>query len=420
MKIKAAFSCGCLQLHAKFSLSLHSDFVRRLQCEVYDMSSTKKRKANTLDQFFQLKQPRVEPPSTQANTADKIEETNAVNKTTSRHRNGFDRSWQINRAWLQFDESSGLMTCSLCKKHNVLGSNGKNAWITGYATLRLDKVTAHSKSTVHIEAVKMDTNLMSSKNLQKIITNHESAEFKAIVSALKCMYWLIKSRIAHTTNFASLLELAEELGAEELKTLKVGGNANYTSEQTIQELIECLADVVENETLQKLKNSPTFSIMIDETTDVAVQKQLVIFARCLVEGKLECRFLKMIELFDGKADTIVTAIKGHLNEKQFQTANISSFGSDGANVMTGSRTGVATQFRRENPKLISVHCIAHRLALATKDAFKDVPYLSTYEDILSTLFYFYHNSGVRSSGLKEIQQILESPVLKMKEAKHVR
>ena len=128
----------------------------------------------------------------------------------------------------------------------------------------------------------------------------------------------------------------------------------------------------------------------------------------------------MIELFDGKADTIVTAIKGHLNEKQFQTANISSFGSDGANVMTGSRTGVATQFRRENPKLISVHCIAHRLALATKDAFKDVPYLSTYEDILSTLFYFYHNSGVRSSGLKEIQQILESPVLKMKEAKHVR
>ena len=82
----------CLQLHARFSLSLHSDFVRNLQCEVYDMSSTKKRKANTLDQFFQLKQPRVEPPSTQANTADKSEETNAVNKTTSRHRNEFDRS----------------------------------------------------------------------------------------------------------------------------------------------------------------------------------------------------------------------------------------------------------------------------------------------------------------------------------------
>ena len=63
-----------------------------IQCEVYDMSSTKKRKANTLDQFFQLKQPRVEPSSTQANTADKSEETNAVNKTTSRHRNEFDRS----------------------------------------------------------------------------------------------------------------------------------------------------------------------------------------------------------------------------------------------------------------------------------------------------------------------------------------
>ena len=42
-----------------------------------------------------------------------------------------------------------------------------------------------------------------------------------------------------------------------------------------------------------------------------------------------------IELFDSKADMIVTAIKGHLNENQFQTADISSFGSNCANVMTG-------------------------------------------------------------------------------------
>ena len=88
--------------------------------------------------------------------------------------------------------------------------------------------------------------------------------------------------------------------------------------------------------------------------------------------------------------------------------------------MTGNRTGIATQLRQENPKLISVHCIAHRLALATKDVFKDVPYLSSYEDILSNVLHIHHNSGVRSAGLKEIQQILDSPVLKMKEAKHVR
>ena len=99
------------------------------------------------------------------------------------------------------------------------------------------------------------------------------------------MNWLIKSHIAHTLHFALLLALAEELGTKELKTLNVGGIANYTSHQTIQELIEYLADVVDNEIHQKLKNSHTFSIMIDETTDVTVQKQPVIFACCLVEEK---------------------------------------------------------------------------------------------------------------------------------------
>ena len=41
-----------------------------------------------------------------------------------------------------------------------------------------------------------------------------------------------------------------------------------------------------------------------------------------------------------------------------------AFGSDGASVMTGKHTGFAARLRHMQPSLVSIHCVAHRLALA--------------------------------------------------------
>ena len=65
----------------------------------------------------------------------------------------------------------------------------------------------------------------------------ESKEVKTVIAALKIVYWLVKRRIPHTTNYKALVELAIELGCEELKDLNVGVNASYTSEEIIQEFI---------------------------------------------------------------------------------------------------------------------------------------------------------------------------------------
>ena len=55
------------------------------------------------------------------------------------------------------------------------------------------------------------------------------------------------------------------------------------------------------------------------------------------------------------------------------------------------------------------------LALAAAQAGNDVPYIcNKFKPTLSQLFYFYHNSAVRMSGLQEIEKLLESPELKLK------
>ena len=56
--------------------------------------------------------------------------------------------------------------------------------------------------------------------------------------------------------------------------------------------------------LNDVHKSPCVGILCDESTDTANLKQLVIFVKYLVEGLHQTRFLKVVSLQDGKADTI--------------------------------------------------------------------------------------------------------------------
>ena len=126
------------------------------------------------------------------------------------------------------------------------------------------------------------------------------------------------------------------------------------------------------------------------------------------------------DIVDGRAATIKKCILDFLHDTRFDINDVSSFGSDGASVMTGCREGVATQLKCLNKNIISIHCVAHRLALASSQASQSIPYLCRFKEILSSLFYFYHNSAVRQAGLTAIQMILGDPVLRLKQAKDVR
>ena len=64
----------------------------------------------------------------------------------------------------------------------------------------------------------------------------------------------------------------------------------------------------------------------------------------------------------------------------------------------------------------------HRLALAAAHASDSIPYLKQFKStyILQTLFYFFQNSAVHMANLHEIQDMLNDPQIKCKQAKDVR
>ena len=120
---------------------------------------------------------------------------------------------------------------------------------------------------------------------------------------MKSVYWLGKQEIPHTTNYVPLLNLAKSFGCELVQHLIVGRNGTYTSERIGQEFLLLLAHQIEVDQLCEVSASPFISFMTDKTTDVAVLKELVLYARYLsADGKVKSIYLNIQDLFNGTAE----------------------------------------------------------------------------------------------------------------------
>ena len=316
-----------------------------------------------------------------------------------KHRvSGFDTAWcREYRAWLEVvrDEVGAVhgILCQICRDHGKPPRSGRGVWTTvACRSFRKDKLNLHANSSMHkaarIAYLEKQQSMVTggiSQAFQDVMT----AERKAVIGCCKCIHWLCKHDIPHTTNNPSLLALAEDLGCKYFEALKVGRNAMYTSPQIVGEFLKVMDRMTEEIVLEDIRQSDTYSIMVDESTDIRILKQLVCYGRAVVEGKLKTHFLMITDLPDGKADTITSTLTQYLSASGLNVDALSSFGSDGARVMTGNRTGVASRLKQLNCQMIPVHCICHRLVLACGQAGNEVKYLRQVKDGLLTLWKYF-------------------------------
>ena len=135
-------------------------------------------------------------------------------------------------------------------------------------------------------------------------------------------------------------------GCTFLSALKVGGNAYCTSECIAQELVQLLAQQIESAQLKAVGCSMFYGLMIDESTNISVTKQLVLFGWYVCEMGEPCSaFLRIVDLVDGTAEHIEEDISAYVADKGLALSRLMRFGSDGAAVMTGRLSGVATRLR---------------------------------------------------------------------------
>ncbi|KAM5180722.1 zinc finger protein 862-like [Mantella aurantiaca] len=347
----------------------------------------------------------------------------------SKHRlSGINKQWFKDFDWLMVKENG--MWCSLCMKYsNKHPPKRELPWVNMPCTrIRKESLLDHGKSKTHIDS---SADLLRKRVLEKTgfgqiersVSVLNNLQRDAFVGALRSMYWLAKNELPHTTLFEKLLEYCKEMGCSFLKHLNVGKNAHYTSERIMQELLDVLASSIKSDILKSIQDDHFFSILCDETTDISVLKQLIIYIKyvCNVTREVRISFVSTHNMIDGKAETITNTLVESMDTLGLKIANLVGLGSDGAAVMIGKQKGVAKLLKdKTSGLLVNCHCVNHRLALASAQAAAAVPYLTKLNDILRQLFYFFQNSSVRMAGLTEIQNILNIPQIKLKMASDTR
>ena len=92
--------------------------------------------------------------------------------------------------------------------------------------------------------------------------------------------------------------------------------------------------------------------------------------KIVVLGKAKIEFAANVEVKDGKAETINFAVLNYLNSNNTLMKKLSGLRTNGTLVMTGCHNGSAVQLQR---LIVSVWCVAHKLALVIHWAFKVTP-----------------------------------------------
>ena len=117
---------------------------------------------------------------------------------------------------------------------------------------------------------------------------------------------MAKQRIAQTTNYEPLLNLAGLLGVNIKEKIRVARNAVYTSHKTIQDMLFVISDVIEKTINSDMKKADHYALMLDKTKDCTVTEQTAIHGRFVAKdsGKLKCQYLKTIDVLEPEVDRV--------------------------------------------------------------------------------------------------------------------
>ncbi|CAG8593889.1 16835_t:CDS:2, partial [Cetraspora pellucida] len=325
-------------------------------------------------------------------------------------------TWEITYPWLYLGkkEDRSALFCKLCETAQF-----HNNFVTGCEYLKEQSIKRHIETKDHQQLIKKREKLQLS--LEVGFTQNLRTNKSPVIRSLINTYWLAKNIVATSkiTELTSLIEFHTEYDTTELcssyilnhpllESLEIKSRADYGSysnNHAARDFIDAIGRVIEEVICQEIRESPVWSIMIDESNTITASKNLAIISKHISKNVPVYRYLGMIELTEGTANAIVKELNIFIHAKNLPINRLMNMGSDGASVM------LAAQLKQQNPYLIEIHCISHRLALASEDAAASIPYLSNYNDIVRNLYSYFSKSYIRMAHLKMVEKNLEEPEL---------
>ena len=316
---------------------------------------------------------------------------------TSKGAKKFREEWRDTFTWLQTEGEGNNLTmyCEDCQKVRL-----KNGFTRGCRNFQRSALDEHSKSLAHKNAtatVRLQPSMQAVSDATKV---GQKACLEAQIRTVLCM----AQEGISTSKFTSLIELQKVNGCASLRD-----GDTYTHHESVADMEEALYKCTKQELREKIDKSDYVGIVLDETLNCTLDKKLIVFARIVLDGCSDTVYLGNYTIDNGTAETVHSKLQEVLREWGIEEdrPRLAGLGSDGASVMTGIHNGVGARMKRLQPKLVHVHCIAHRCALAAKDATGSVDSVADYRICLQQLFKLYRSSGDRTHRLRELCETLD-------------
>lgn len=215
-----------------------------------------------------------------------------------------------------------------------------NVWaLDGTPNMQISSITRHNDSSEHKNVC---VNL-EKERLIHVVSDDDQDEETEIVNINKQ-----DKVVFNTVYFAAKSELPSETvnGLLNLQRLN-GQNVDYKnlSWDSITDMQESISYTLTKKMLKEIKESNVFALMLDESTDVTVEKHLSVCVRYVKPGQPKTHLLCNLPLEDGCAHTIVNTVVQACDRLGIDLSNCVSLATDGAAVMLGKRSGVGVQLQ---------------------------------------------------------------------------
>lgn len=229
----------------------------------------------------------------------------------------------------------------------------------------------------------------------------------------------LKEPIENDGNFRSILRFfinATSASGDNSYTLvreNCKKNAQYISWKIQNQIVDACFKIISNKITDKINNCKYFSILADETADVAGIEQFALCARYYdsTDNKIHEDFLKFIPVKDvsgrNLADTIINELK-HMN---IEIKYLRGQGYDGAANMSGKFNGVAVLVKEQFPSALYIHCSSHSLNLSISHSC-DLPEIRNALGTVESGYLFFNTPKRKTFFSEQLETFKQKEAIK--------
>ena len=194
------------------------------------------------------------------------------------------------------------MYCTLCILHKNKSKFSQN----GSTNFRISTLHEHESSSGHISALKMGSDIQSERipSITTCVYKGQDKIEAAICKLIRTAYEVAVDDLPLTkyTNLCTLQKCNETKLTTSL----------YQDSNACEEFISLISRHLDDSLIEKIRQSPTLGIMIDESTDLGMEKHLIVYINYLDKAIAYTKFLTILKLSSADASVVYNSLVSYL------------------------------------------------------------------------------------------------------------